>query len=219
MAPITDIKEDTDSHPAGPLAALPSAMLDQLARLHREANQASRATKFLGSAVHAASAFMMMGGSVLLWGGGQSIGRNFSWAVLILIGVGALLVSFIRTHAAAFDRVPVSVAARTLRGIVFYLGAAWGAGAFLVLPDEPMAMTAILFAILPALVLAGLLRDLAALAAFQISVSLLTAAALFTGPWANAALDAAAIFILQVLLFAASALRHRIPLPAGLALR
>ncbi len=194
-------------------------MLDQLARLHRETSQASRATNFLGSAVHAALAFMLMGSSVLIWGGGRTIGQNFSWAVLVLIGVAALLYSFIRTHAAAFDRVPVPVAARTLRGIVFYLGAAWGAGAFLVLPDQPMAMMAILFAVLPALVLAGLLNDLPALAAFQISVSLLTAAALLAGPWRNVALEASAIFILQVLLFAASALRHRIPLPAGLALR
>src|SRR6185503_15788604 len=103
VAPITGIKEDAAPHPTGALAALPNAMLDQLARLHRETSQASRATNFLGSAVHAALAFMLMGSSVLIWGGGRTIGQNFSWAVLVLIGVAALLYSFIRTHAAAFD--------------------------------------------------------------------------------------------------------------------
>jgi len=66
VAPITGIKEDAAPHPTGALAALPNAMLDQLARLHRETSQASRATNFLGSAVHAALAFMLMGSSVLI---------------------------------------------------------------------------------------------------------------------------------------------------------
>jgi hypothetical protein len=219
VAPIAGRKEDLGPHPAGPLAALPGAMLDQLARLHREASQASRATKFLGSAVHAASAFMLMGSAMLLWGGGQTIGRNFSWAVLVLIGVAALLYSFIRTHAAAFDRVPVPAAMRMLRAILFYMGIAWGTGAFLVLPGNAMAAMAILFAVLPALVLAGLLRDLAGLAAFQVPASLLTAAAMLAGSSPDARPGAAAIFILQPILFAMVGLRHRISLPAGLALR
>ncbi|HEY4274530.1 MAG TPA: hypothetical protein VGM68_03520 [Rhizomicrobium sp.] len=219
MVPITDIQESAVPSPAEPLAALPAAMLEQLARLHRETSQVSRTTKFLGSAVHAASAFMLMGGCVLLWSGGQTIGQNFLWAVLVLIGVAALLYSFIRTHAAAFDRMPASMAARNLRGMVLYLGLAWGAGAFLVLPGNAAPVTAILFAVLPALVLSGLLHDFTGLAAFQIPASVLTAAALFARPWQDPGLAMAAIFTLQSVLFAMVALRHRISLPAGLALR
>ena len=107
------------------------AALDQLARLHVETSEASRLVKFLRSSVHAASLFMLMGACVLFLGGGPTIGQNFSWAVLVLIGVMALLYSYIRTNAAVFDRTPVSEAARNLRAIFFYMGLAWGAGAFL----------------------------------------------------------------------------------------
>ena len=110
---------------------MPVAALDQLARLHVETSEASRLVKFLRSAVHAAFLFMLMGTCVLFLGGGPTIGHDFSWAALILIGVAALLYSYIRTNAAVFGRAPISEAARNLRAILFYMGVAWGAGAFL----------------------------------------------------------------------------------------
>jgi hypothetical protein len=99
------------------------------------------------------------------------------------------------------------------------MGIAWGAGAFLVLPAYPSAVTVLLFALLPALMLAALLHDPAGLAAFQVPASFFAVAAAFAGPWLQAGLAGATLLILQGLLFAATALGHRTHLPAGLALR
>lgn len=219
MAGISDREDDAILLPGGPLPVLPHIALEQLAHLHRETRQASRIAKFLGSAVHAASAFMLMGSIVLLLSGGQTLGRNFAWAALVLAGVVALVYSFIRSHAAAFARAPASAAVRMLRATLFYVGIAWGMGAFLVLPVHSGAAAVLLFALLPALVLAALLRDPAGLAAFQIPASLLAIAASLAGAWPHAGLAAAVLLVLQGLLLAAAAFSHRTSLPAGLALR
>ena len=162
---------------------------------------------------------MLMGTCVLFMGGGATIGQNFSWAALVLIGVMGLIHSYIRTNAAAFDRAPFSIAARNLRVTFLYLGAAWGAGAFLVLPPEPTAFLAILFAVVPALLLTILLNDAKGLAAFQAPAGALTIAAAFVQSWPNAGLGTLVILVVQWGLFAAIALRRHNPLPAGLALR
>jgi hypothetical protein len=156
---------------------------------------------------------------VLFLGGGPTIGHNFSWAALVLSGVAALLYSYIRTNAAGFGRAPISQASRNLRGIFFYMGVAWGAGAFLAVPPDLPALQAVLFAVVPAILMALLLNDPGGLAAFQSPAGLLTIGASFIRSWPLAGLDALLILILQWGLFAVIALRHRSPLPAGLALR
>jgi len=203
---------------ARPLPVLPLAALDRLARLHAENGEASHLARLLRNAIHAASLFMLMGSCVLLLGGGATIGRNFSWAVLVLIGVVGLIHSYIRTDAAPSGRAPASQAARNLRAIFFYLGIAWGAGAFLALSSALPASQAILFAVAPALLLALLLKDGASLAAFQAPAGALTIGAAFIRAWPDAGLDALAILALQWGLFGMLTVRRRNPLPPGLAL-
>lgn len=204
---------------AEPLPVLPIAALDQLARLHAETSEASRLAKLLRNSIHAASLFMLMGACVLLLGGGPTIGQNFSWAALGLLGVVGLIYSHIRVNAATFDRAPVWIAARNLRLTLFYLGLVWGAGAFLAMPPELPTPQAILFAVMPALLLTIVLNDKAGLAAFQAPAGALTILAAFTQSWPHAALDALTILVVQWGLFAVLALRRRASLPAGLALR
>jgi hypothetical protein len=212
-------KDDNILHaPVKPLPALPQDALDRLARLHAESNQASHLARLLRNSVHAASLFMLMGSCVLLMGGG-TIDRNFFWAVSILAGVVGLITFYIRTNAVAFDRAPFSVSARNVRATLLYLGAAWGAGAFLVLPPALPALEAVLFAVIPALLLAWLLNDARGLAAFQVPAGFLTIGAAFIQSWPDAGLDALAILGAHGGLFAAIAWRRRNPLPAGLALR
>ena len=194
------------------------AALDQLTRLHVETSAASRLVIFLRASVHAASFFMLMGTGVLFWGG-TTIGQDFSWAVLILIGVMALLHSYIRANAAVFDRTPVSEAARNLRVIFFYMGLAWGVGAFLVLPADLPTLPAILFAATPALVLALLLKDARGLAAFLAPASALAVAAAFARSWLHPGLDIFLILVLQWGSFLGIVMRRRPLFPAGLALR
>ena len=201
-------------------SALPLAALDQLARLHDETSNASRLALFLRASVHAAALFMLMGGLVLLLGGGTTIGREFSWGVLVLVGVVALLHSYIRTNAAVFDRAPVTQAAQKLRFVLFYMGIAWGAGAFLALPADLPTLPALLFAVLPTLALALLLNDTVGLCAFLAPCSLVAIAAAMLRHWPHAGLDTGLILLVQWGLVSAILIRsrRRIP-PAGLALR
>ena len=174
---------------------------------------------FLRSSVHVASVFLLMGTCLLFMGGGLSFAHNFSWAVLILLGVAALLYSYIRNTAAAFHRAPVSEAARNLRLIYFYLGLAWGAGAFLAMPALVPAYQAILFALVPALLLALMLKDMGGLLAFSAPAGAWTIYAAFARSWPDASLDALLIPLLQASLFLVILLRRRTLFPAGLALR
>lgn len=211
--------DNSAHHRDRPLPVLPLAALDQLARIHVETSLASRLVVFLRSAVHVASLFMLMGTCVLFLGGGATIGRNFGWAVLILMGVTGLLYSYIRTNAAAFDRAPVSEAARNLRALLFYMGLAWGAGAFLAVPPDLSLLRAVLFAVMPTLLLALIANDVAGLAVFLVPAGALTVGAAFSRTWPDARLDAILIPALQCGVFIATILRRRAPLPAGLALR
>jgi hypothetical protein len=212
------IADNNNAVQARPLPVLPKAALDRLARLHVETSEASRLVMFLRASVHAAFFFMLMGACVLFLAG-TSMGQNFSWAALVLIGVVALLHSYIRTNAAVFDRAPVSEAARNLRAIFFYMGLAWGAGAFLVLPADLPAVPAILFAAVPALVLTLLLRDMRGLAAFLVPASVLAIAAAFARPWTHPGLDIPVILALQWGPFLGIVMHRRAPFPAGLVLR
>lgn len=195
------------------------AALDRLERLHAETSQASRLTLFLRSSVHVASLFMLMGTCVLFLGGGASFAQNFSWAALILLGVAGLVGSYIRNMAAAFDRAPASEAARNLRLILFYLGLAWGSGAFLAVPVSFPAYQAIGFAAVPALLLALVLNDAAGLLAFLIPAGASTIYAALARGWPEAPLDAVLIPLLQAGLFLGVLLRRRAHFPPGLALR
>lgn len=212
------ITDNNNAVQARPLPVLPLAALDRLARLHVETSAAGRLVIFLRASVHAASFFMLMSASVLFLGG-TTIGQDFSWTVLILIGVVALLHSYIRTNAAVFDRIPVSEAARNLRAIFFYMGLAWGVGAFLALPAELATLPAILFAATPALVLALLLKDARGLAAFVAPASALAVAAAFARSWQHLGLDIFLILVLQWGPILGIVMRRRTALPAGLALR
>jgi hypothetical protein len=106
-----------------------------------------------------------------------------------------------------------------LRAILFYMGVAWGAGAFLAVPPDLPPLQAVLFAGMPTLLLALMANDRAGLAAFLVPAGALTIGAAFIRAWPDARLDAFLISALQCGLFIGTILRRRAPLPAGLALR
>lgn len=202
-----------------PLPVPSAAAFDQLARLHVETSEVGRLVMFLRASLNSASLFMLMGTCVLFLGGGATMTRNFAWAAIMLLGVIGLLYSYIRTNAAVFDRAPVSVSARHLRLIFLYMGFSWGAGAFLAVPVILPGFEAILFAVIPTLLLALMLHDVPATLGFLIPAGLLTAACAFLHSWPHPLVDALLILGLQWALFLGIVLRRRTLLPAGLALR
>jgi hypothetical protein len=153
--------------------------------------------------------------------GGANLQQEFAWSLLVLVGVGAMLRSYIKSIAQAFDRAPLREAAKDLRAILFYVGFAWGAGAFLLLGGNPVPILGLCFAILPGILLVALLKDRAACLGFIIPVTVLTAAAIVLQPWSDAAVALAMLLIVQGSIALSLALPGRTAanLPAGLSLR
>jgi hypothetical protein len=77
----------------------------------------------------------------------------------------------------------------------------------------------VLFAVIPVLLLALMLKDVVEFCAFVVPAGAATIYAAFMRAWPGAPLDAVLIPLLQGSLFLASLLRRRSHIPAGLALR
>jgi hypothetical protein len=199
---------------------IPHAALDRLKLLDVESLEAAGLVRFLAGAVNAAGALILLGMAMLTFAAGASLKSCFIWALLVLVGIGALLYSYIRSTA-AFDRVPLNEAAQDLRAILLYAGFAWGAGAFLVLSPAAGPVTALAFAALPSLAVALLLADRDGPLAFVLPVTAMSLAATILQPWPNAGLDTALLLMLQSSIVARIILqgrRARRDLPAGLQL-
>ena len=197
-------------------SGLPLDALDQLARLHRETIETNHLARFPGSSIHAAFLFILMAVLVLLLEPSQTIGRDFSWALMILVGVLALVHRYIGTHAALFSNAPFERTANELRLVFFYMGFAWGAGAFLVLPTQTATLTVVLFAVVPSLALAFFLADAMGSALFLVPAGLMAIGAALIRGFPHWELDMSLILILQWGLFRGAFLRNREPHPDAL---
>ena len=215
----------TDSNsllaPAIPAASRPA--LARLSQIHAETSEAAQLLRFLHSAVAAGAGLILLGAASLVFAGGAGLAPEFAWSLLVLIGVGAMLRSYIKSTAQAFDRAPLRHCARDLRAVLFYLGFAWGAGAFLLLGDNPVPLMGLCFAVLPSALLLPLLKDRGASLNFILPVTGLTAIAILVEPWGSAALALAMLLVAQGSLACGLLLsgprRPRADLSAGLSLR
>ena len=205
-----------DDHSHFMPSSLPLDALDQLARLHRETLGTSHLARFLASSIHAAVLFMITAALVLLLEPSQTIGRDFSWALMILVGVLALVRRYIGTHAALFSNAPFGRTAKELRLVFFYMGFAWGTGAFLVLPVQAATLAVVLFAVGPSLALAIVLADAMGSALFLIPAGFMTIGATLIRGFPHWELDMSLILILQWGLFRGAFLRNREPHPDAL---
>ena len=220
----------TDSHEtphprnafrASDLGSSSRAALARLPEIHTEAFETGHLARFLRSAVGTAAGLMLMGALAISVAGGAGIKQEFAWSLLVLAGVGAMLRSYIRSTAQAFDRAPLREAAKDLRAILFYSGFAWGAGAFLLLGDNPLPVMGLGFAVLPSIVLALLLRDPEASLSFLLPVTGLTAAAMILEHWAGMPVALTLLLIVQGSIAVGLMLAGRAKpvIPAGLSLR
>ena len=167
-------------------SAVPQAALALLPALHREAGR----DLYLWRVLAASPQFcvvLMLEGAVALGLGSSSLNAGFVWTAAILVGVAAVAGNHIRGVARSPRQIPLTDAARELRLLLLYLGIAWGFGAFLVLPQQPALM--FLFAALPSLIAALILKDDKGAIAFVAPTVLLTASAL---PWSRDAGNAPA---------------------------
>lgn len=220
----------TDSKPPGPafdpardVASAPAVPLEALARLprlHGEASRNLQLTLLLGRSPQACVTLMLAGSAMLVLGDG-TLKEQFAWSVLVLIGIIAMTRNYIRGFARSLRRVPLQEAASDLRALLLYMGAAWGSGAFLVMPGLPAPALAVAFAVLPALVLALILKDRKGVALFAAPVALITAGAALLGAWPLDIWVSAAILAASIGIIFLSALQQtpRPPVLAAPALR
>ena len=195
--------------------------LARLPQIHAETSETADLARFLRASVGAAAALMLMGGLAVSLAGGASLQQEFAWSLLVLAGIGAMLRSYIKCIAQAFDRAPLREAAKDLRAVLFYVGFAWGAGAFLLLGGNPVPITGLCFAVLPSVLMIPLLRDRAACLAFVVPVTVLTAAAIIVQPWSDGVVVLVLLLLVQGSIAVGLTLpgRTRPSLPAGLSLR
>lgn len=205
------------------LPPLPLAALEQLSRLHAEQVETAQRMMFLRGTVNAALGLMLLGIAALAVGAGTSLALCFTWSLLMLLAIGALLSCHVRASAA--DRLSLEDAVKDLRAILLYAGFAWGTGALLVLPPDAGPLLAVPFIVLPSAAMALLLRDAGSTLAFLVVATAIGIAAAILRPWPDAGLDTALLLLLQSGIAAQTVLRgNRVKkraekMPAGLALR
>jgi hypothetical protein len=172
--------------PERPVKSLDDRALGRLRLLHGEAERNFLRAQFLARAPSACVVLMLTGALVLAWAGaagGAGLKPSFAWAVLVLLGVVAIIRLHIRGFARSLRRTPLLEAASDLRHLLLYTGAVWGGGAFLIMPELPAPALVFLFAVLPSLGIALTLKDGAGFAAFAAPATLLTAGAALVGVW------------------------------------
>ena len=220
---LTEIDDTLSGRPPEARPVGTPDFLSALARLpeiHAEAAETAQLGRLLRSAADAAGALMLLGAAAVMAAGGGGLKAEFIWVLLMLAGVGALLRCYIKSTAQAFDRTPLRRAARELRGILFYTGLAWGAGAFLLLGNDPLPIMGLCFAVLPSVILVPLLRDKTGSLLFLGPVTALTAAAMALEHWSATPVALAMLLVVQGIVAAGVALAGRTgqTLPAGLSL-
>ncbi len=195
--------------------AVPHQALDRLSALRGEAGHTLHLLRFLGRSPQACLCLMLAGAVTLIWASrgdtSATLQSDFFWVLSVLAGVVAVTGNYIRAYARGARRLAPHKAATELRLLLLYTGAAWGLGAFLVMPELPMPALAIAFAAAPSLALTLLLRDRKGAIAFTAPVILAGAGAAIVGAWPFALWVAAAILVAGMAIVCLSMLQREIP--------
>jgi len=168
------------------------AAIARLKLLHAEAEETARLANLLGRSLHAGIALPVLG--ILAVGLADDVNpaSQLVWCGFVAVISAAMLLAYRHAMQQPFERVVLDNFAKDLSAILLFAGFAWGAGAFLALPVGTSAVAAVAFAVVPAAIVAYLLRDSEALYLFLAPVAALTFAACLMKPYA-AGLVAAAL--------------------------
>ena len=104
---------------------IPHEALARLPLLHGEAGRNLHLSQLLARSPQLCVALMLAGALTLLWTGGN-LKADFTWVMLVLVGVVGMTRNYIRGFARSLRRVPLQEAASDLRLLLLYTGAAWG---------------------------------------------------------------------------------------------
>ncbi len=179
--------------------AVPVEALARLAVLHGQARRSLQLLQFLARAPRACLALILAGALVLVWASYENssatLQADFVWSLWVLTGIVAMTVIYIRGFARYAEFQPLETAVSELRKFLLYTGLAWGLGAFAVMPDQPGALLATAFALVPASAVALILRDEIGALAFVVPATFLTASAAVLRTWPHGLPVAAVTFL------------------------
>ena len=182
-----------------PGSGVPHEALARLSVLHDEAVRNMQMLRFLARSPQACLILMLTGAVTLVWASQGSsnatLKGEFCWVLGVLVGIFAMTQNHIRFYARTSGRVKLRQAASGLRLLLLYTGAAWGMGAFLVMPLLPAPALALAFAGLPSLALSLSLKDAKGAAAFGAPAMLAPAIAAISGAWPSGLWVAALLLV------------------------
>ena len=87
--------------------AVPYEALDRLPALHGEARRNMQLSQFLARTPQACLVLMLAGAAALIWAAGGGLKADFTWVLLVLIGIVAMTRNYICGFARGLRRVPL----------------------------------------------------------------------------------------------------------------
>jgi len=168
--------------------------LVRLAELHREAEEVAHLANLLGRSIQAAAALAVMAAAVLILSAPERA-QGAAWATFVLGAAGAIALIYRSAIARPFERPALLTFFRDFRAAMLFAGAAWGAGAFLVLPAAANVGTAVLFAAGSGTIVALILRERESTLCFLAPMALMVAAAALLKPLAAGGFGAAFVLV------------------------
>jgi len=168
-------------HPQPALAAGEPHPFARLLAIRDEAEQTAYLANLLGRTLHLSILLPVLLVAALILAA-PPLARAASFAMIVLMGVGALLHAYRRGMNAPFERTSLEKFSADLDAILLYAGFAWGAGAFLILPGNTDPATAVMFSACTAAIVASVVREREAVLMFAAPAGLLTALAAFLRP-------------------------------------
>jgi hypothetical protein len=170
--------------------------IEKLASLHDEARETAMLANLLGRTPYAAAALTILALAALGFGAGtMPAAEPATWALLMLIGIGAMLRVWRNAMAQPFERGSLRAFAADLNAIVVYCGFAWGAGAYLALGPQSSWIALTAFAAGPAIAVALSLRTKETVIGFVAPVAALCAFATVLRPLPEGPLGATFVLI------------------------
>ena len=170
--------------------------LERLAMLHDEARETAILANLLGRTPYAAAALTIFAVAALAMSvGTMPIAESATWAMLMLIGVGAMLRSYMRTIGQPFELGSLREFSADLHAILLYCGFAWGAGAYLALGPQSSPAVLVLFSAGAVIAIAATLRAKDIVLGFVAPVAALAAFATVLRPLPDGPLAAAFVLI------------------------
>ena len=166
-----DIAEETPGeHPLATLRAM-----------HDEAKETAELANLLGRTLYAGLLLPALVLAVVIFAT-PSVTRGLSFSVLVLTGAAVLCYAYARAMRTPFDRAALRAYSGEVVAILLYMGFAWGAGAFLILPANTDPAFTTFFSGGTAAIIAMIIRTREGVLMFAAPAGLLTALAALLRP-------------------------------------